>query len=359
MAYEGLDELGRTMLENSRRMERRENAYAAFKNAAPATEAVQRPTVLARLRGAAPVAKKLTTPALVAGMEGYNAYSDIVNTPGYTTGDKVARGIEGGGRLASTLLGAKLGAMTPYPVLGAAIGGGLGFVAPNMLEKVTGEPLPSTKAKYLQGKYDEEDLKNLSPEILARLEGNLTKDNAERAAKREAQSQPVVNNQPVQPNIVMGKAPQEGRAVLAETLLKSALANMEKYADPNRQLGTGRGLRELANLQAQIAGGNINATPESIAKINLLMSEAEAPDIKYQEIGGGLEPKQLVRIDNKTGQYEVLDIGQPGAMDAGQPAQRTPNQQALLYLKNNPDTLQDFIQKYGESNVPDWAKKQD
>lgn len=109
-------------------------------------------------KGALSVARGAMRPAAAAAapiLEGYSALEDI-RTPGMTTGEQVGRGIEAGGRLATTAIGA-LGGSSVGPL--GTIGGGLaGYYFPEFTRNVynwaTGNnaELPSDRANVLREK---------------------------------------------------------------------------------------------------------------------------------------------------------------------------------------------------------------
>lgn len=140
----------------------------------------RKPTVLARLKPKTPAMPKLTLPsvptgsqmlsgakkalpaggtALAAGLEALNASRDI-NTEGMSTVDQLQRGAESGSRLALSAAGAKLGStllgFTPVTKLaGAAVGGGMGYFAPETARDVLNYfgadvNLPSDRAAMLR-----------------------------------------------------------------------------------------------------------------------------------------------------------------------------------------------------------------
>lgn len=105
------------------------------------------------LRAAKPVGR------LATGLELLNASRDIV-TPGMTTTEQLKRGAESGSRLALSAAGAKLGStllgFNPYTKFaGAAVGGGMGYFAPettrDVINYLGGDvSLPSDRAAMLR-----------------------------------------------------------------------------------------------------------------------------------------------------------------------------------------------------------------
>lgn len=371
MAYEGVDELGKTMLENQRRWESMRDADSAFRNAPPdygqiasktATQAAK-PNVLARLKGAA---SKVTLPKVGGALgAGYGAYEigsagmDMAqNGVNLANLDRAITGVA-----SSALVSPK----TAIPAAGYLAGRGAAELVPDsfyetilessgLMPKSDIQLTPEAQAFAKTLKQDERG--NYLPPSAATEKTGLPNDRLSGGGDGQQTPNLIVPRASQAGMTPVGKVSEmpwpDNRKVLADTLLRNALANMEKYADPNRQLGTGRGLRQLADLQATLAGNNINATPESIAKTT-------APDFDIKEVGGGINPttgmpesKRLAVINKKTGAIEFMD---PGVTSDTIKSKPVPTEQDKLMLKQNPALLKFYIEKFGEEAVPEWAKK--
>lgn len=376
MAYEGVDELGKTMLENQRRWEKRRDAEFAFRDAPPdygqtaSTTATQaaKPNVLARLKGAASKSGRVLG-------AGYGAYE--IGGAGMDMAQNGVNLANSDRAITGAAISALASPTTAIPATGYLVGRNAADVVPDSFYETIIESADRLK-EYLgyEPWMPKSDIQ-LTPEAQAFAKtlkqdarGNYLPPSAA-TEKTEPSNDRLSGGGDGQqtPNLVVPRASQTGmtpvgkvsempwpdnRKVLADTLLRNALANMEKYADPNRQLGTGRGLRQLADLQATLAGNNINATPESIAKTT-------APDFDIKEVGGGINPvtgmpesKRLAVINKKTGAIEFMD---PGVTSDTIKSKPVPTEQDKLMLKQNPALLKFYIEKFGEEAVPEWAKK--
>lgn len=163
-----LDDIQSTLLDRHRRYERVRDAESSFRSMPPGSggaPAQPAPTVLARLKSSGAASGRLAVPAMVGAVEVANAYDDIANTPGYSTGDKAARGGEAMGRLAATLAAGSWAGKTFRNPWAALAGGLVGGVAPQYVARALGKELPSQKAERLRAENAGDESMSLSDMI--------------------------------------------------------------------------------------------------------------------------------------------------------------------------------------------------